>query len=430
MLEVASLPAFTEADPDTMGEGKLDPLGLAALAERLAELIGPAMTARMARPRFLTAVAVCAQVTESLMDDTGVDGTIPELAFEWHFVEGLVRATDLPPEARNNVPGTAKAGLARRNGVRMTGPGYLKTPTVFGFNGVYRPLAQGLGVIGRGGNVDELGYALLRAWEREQGMAGFIARQPGSPGGAMRLNLEKAVAKTLRQEKAAGPHQLSVELARCLRPDKPGRRERDAIWKALVEPAQPVRAELLESLLTVEEGDDERGTLARVRSSSGLSRSLRDAIDSIDAYEQVANLLLTAFDSIRFECSSNGIRPVKPVDLARANDALAEVSNDLPSAVARARRALSKMGPGPEFNVELGRFEENHSPGELIGALLDRHEQVQAGKGGKRPWFERHPDGLIVRLGYELIEPRPEVEPRYRHPYRVDAMLSFIEDLN
>lgn len=51
-----TLPFVTAADPDRAGEGSLDPLGLARIAERLADELAPEVTARMSRVHFVTAI--------------------------------------------------------------------------------------------------------------------------------------------------------------------------------------------------------------------------------------------------------------------------------------------------------------------------------------------------------------------------------------
>ena len=60
-LSLLSLPELSEADPQLAGEGTLDPVGLAPIADRLAELLVPGVRSRMQRIRFLTAAAVGAQ---------------------------------------------------------------------------------------------------------------------------------------------------------------------------------------------------------------------------------------------------------------------------------------------------------------------------------------------------------------------------------
>ena len=64
----SGLPFLTLPDPEIETEGALDPLGLSAIGDRLADEILPGLRARMARPRFLTAIAVSAAVCEGLED--------------------------------------------------------------------------------------------------------------------------------------------------------------------------------------------------------------------------------------------------------------------------------------------------------------------------------------------------------------------------
>ena len=62
-----------------------------------------------------------------------------------------------------------------------------------------------------------------------------------------------------------------------------------------------------------------------------------------------------------------------------------------------------------------------------IEAIMSHHEAVQASKPpGKRPWFERSDRGYYVRPPYRRDD---EILPDPIHPYRIDAMRRFIEDL-
>jgi hypothetical protein len=47
-------PRFSEYDPGAVGEGSLDPLGLGAVADRIADRLAPGVRARMSHPRFVT----------------------------------------------------------------------------------------------------------------------------------------------------------------------------------------------------------------------------------------------------------------------------------------------------------------------------------------------------------------------------------------
>ena len=75
------LPFLSLPDPVASGEGALDPLGLSTIGDHLADWILPGLTARMNRPRFLTAIAVAAAVCDGLEDEISSDGCL------WIFVE-------------------------------------------------------------------------------------------------------------------------------------------------------------------------------------------------------------------------------------------------------------------------------------------------------------------------------------------------------
>src|SRR5262245_26918188 len=91
-MKHVSLPFLSLPDPVVTGEGVLDPLGLSALGDRLADWILPRLTARMSRPRFLTAMAVSAVVCDGLEEEIAADGVTPaHILFEWLLVESFAR---------------------------------------------------------------------------------------------------------------------------------------------------------------------------------------------------------------------------------------------------------------------------------------------------------------------------------------------------
>ncbi len=55
------------------------------------------------------------------------------------------------------------------------------------------------------------------------------------------------------------------------------------------------------------------------------------------------------------------------------------------------------------------------------------HEAVQEAKE-KRPWIERVEPGFVARPPYYTSD-EPPIEGEYIHPYRVEAISSFIRDL-
>ena len=140
------IPVLSEYDPIELSEGSLDPLALYPIADRLAVKLVPGIRERQLHPLFLTAIAAGAHLCAAYDDDhVANDGQSPPWqVFEWYVVEGIVRA------AKNGItglPGRLKASDAIRAGAHLSAARYLKTPNVFGFNGVYRLLARTLGII-------------------------------------------------------------------------------------------------------------------------------------------------------------------------------------------------------------------------------------------------------------------------------------------
>ena len=137
------LPRFSAYDPGAVGEGSLDPLGLAALADRIADRLAPGVRARMSQPRFVTLSAVGALACRRLSDVISTDGkTTFDLSFEWLVVESFARDRRANSRERAmGIPGILKARRALEAGRRLSSENYLAGPRVFGFTGVYRPFS-------------------------------------------------------------------------------------------------------------------------------------------------------------------------------------------------------------------------------------------------------------------------------------------------
>src|SRR5437867_2251200 len=118
-----ALPFLTAPDPAVSGEGAIDPLGFATVGDRLADWFLPGMTARMIRPRFLTAIAVSAVVCEGMEEEIAADRVTPaHVVFEWLLVEGFARAADRSDVRQT--PGIDKASEARYAGLPMSTKAY------------------------------------------------------------------------------------------------------------------------------------------------------------------------------------------------------------------------------------------------------------------------------------------------------------------
>lgn len=301
------IPYRSEADPEVQGEGSIDPLGLLALADRLAEWILPGMTARMWRPRFLTAIAVASVVVEPFEEALAKDGTTPPwLIFEWYFVEPMTRREESNGGLRR-IPGIDKARQAVADKVPMNPDRYLKTPKVFGFHGVYKRLASHIGIVDSHLTLSEAGYRLVRVWEGEQGLTGFSdnTRSEGE-GPKIRRTLRDAIQTSLEtgQTERQGAWPGASFLVDHLMPHRIGKREGRLLWDLLLDAQAEPRGEIFRSLHNSDllrvfsENGSERILIQRLRSR--VSEKLRCRIEAIEAYEGFCRLLQEVLDRMRF----------------------------------------------------------------------------------------------------------------------------------
>jgi hypothetical protein len=430
------MPYRTLADPETQGEGSIDPLGLATLADRLADWILPGMTARMWRPRFLTAMAVTFLVVEPMEDELARDGLSPPwLVLEWHYVEAMAAVKDAEGRLRR-LPGIDKARQALRDGVPMNADRYLKTPKVFGFHGVYKRLGRHLDIVDDGPLLGENGYRLLRVWEEEQGLEGFAdPERPEGDAVKIRRVLRDAVREAMEAGHAvrSGSWPGAAFFVEHLAPNRTGRREAAFLWELLVQPEDEPRGEIFrmvrEPALRREfaEDESERQLLATLRDrvSIGLGRRL----DAIEAYEGFCRPLQEAWDRLRYLSTIRRPSVVQAEDVAR-DARSAEIARMLGAAIEKARDALAESPIAADFEALARQFGEVRTGQDLFHALWTHHREVQRRKPpeGKRPWFEETADGaLVVRPPYRADEVPPREE--YVHPYRLFSVSSFIDDL-
>lgn len=422
-----TLPFVTDLDPDRAGEGSLDPLGLARLADRLADGIAPEVTARMSRIRFVTAIAVCSQLLGEPADILSTDGTPAYLAFEWHIVESFVRVP--PASGADAVPGIQKARARLRDRRRhLNGPSYLETPKVFGFHGVYKRIARDMELVDENLVLLPRGDELVASWEREQQLEGFARRLPRTRGGRLALQLKGQVERALDKggvELGRGSQWWPV-ISGALGPGDAGTRERRQLWGWLIDRRREVRREI--ALLIGRDRDsstDERGAVEQLLGET-LSGELRTRLLAIDAFEAAVRPLDDGFRLLR-SIATQRIPSVVAAADAATNPTMREIAGSLPGAVRSASERLERVGLAGDFEAELGHFAEPLPADQLVEAILDRHDDVQRRKG-KRAWFEREDQGFAVRGIGRLDDP---FAPRsaYLHPYRIFALRSFARDL-
>jgi hypothetical protein len=423
-----TLPDLSAYDPPVAGEGSLDPMGLAAISDRLADRLVPGLRARMQRVRFVTATAIGSMACETLADELPVDGvSTPAICFEWLVVESFVRrlaANEVPP----GVPGSSKARSVVNRKQRLSAASYLKGPAVFGFNGVYKPFAVDAGVVGAELEPGPRCAELTRAWEGEQGFVGFTDSVPGTEGGRLRGQIRDQVRDALRTGRCcANPGGwLFGRLAAALHPDHAWPAERQALRQLIFDGEHETRSELAALLEGVESELHEAEYLEAVRAS--CSAALGAIVDAVIAYEQFAARVDAAFRTMCSVSYSMGAQPLTPAKV-KGHDMIVRCARGLPDHYRRAAETMAAIGAEGGLEERLGDFAIPRSPSELVELLFEHHERIQAAKmpNGKRPWFEPLRDGWVVRGQYGTAE-QPELGPWFVHPIRVTALRRFLAD--
>jgi hypothetical protein len=423
-----ALPELSEYDPPVAGEGSLDPMGLAAISDRLADRLVPGLRARMLRIRFVTAMAVGAMACETLADEIAADGiSTPSICFEWLVIEAFVRRLSVQQVPRG-VPGSQKARAVVKRGQRLSAATYLKGPSVFGFNGVYKPFAVDSGITGRDLDPGPRCVELVRSWEVEQNRVGFADAVSGTEGGRLRARVRDQVRNALQQRRCTtNPGSwLFRQLATALHPDEAWPGERRVLRSLVTDRQHDARAELAAKVVGIEGDLTEAEILTAIRPS--CSEALGYIVDAVEAYERFAALVDAAFRTLCSVSHSMGTQPLTALHVA-GNELIVRCATELPNRYRAAAERMAAISAESGIEQRLGEFAVRRSPAELFDLLLTHHEQVQAGKppNGKRPWFEPFRNGWVVRAPYGTAE-QPQLGPSFMHPVRIGALRRFLQD--
>jgi len=419
-----TLPQLSAFDPPVAGEGSLDPLGLAAFADRLANAIVPDVRARMGHIRFVTATAVGALAWESLIDEPPGDGvSTPSICFEWILLEALFRRRSA--EVPLGIPGSQKARLVIASNGRLDARNYLKSPNVFGFVGVHKPLSVGMHVVDAELRPAERCLDLAAAWAADKGMPGYVDEIPATAGGSLRARLREAIRNSLRVGACAVPamSHLLGELANTMMPSDMGSNERRVLRSWLRDPAVPLRDEAARLLEGLEPNGGDEALLEAILPLA--SADLRPHLQAIEAYEALSRALDLAFNQIRYLSTSHGATAVTLATLG-ADAILARCAHELPRLYQEASEALAVVGREGELETTLGAFGPSLAAAEMATTLFAHHDAIQKAKPprGKRPWFEEYGDGWVVRQNYrQLVPPEPAT---FLHPVRLVTLCGFM----
>ncbi len=423
-----TLPELSEYDPPVAGEGSIDPMGLAAISDRLADRLVPGLRARMLRVRFVTAMAVGSIACETLADELPADGvTTPAIAFEWLTIEGFARR--LPPnQMPQGVPGSLKARTVVNRKERLSARTYLKGPSVFGFNGVYKPFAVDARVVGPELEPGPRCAELVRAWEEDQGFQGFTDAVPNTDGGRLRGTIRDQVRDALRAGRCSTNPSSWVfgHLASALHPDHAEHRERHVLRTLVTDDEHDTRAELARHLMTVEGDLTEAETLALIRPSR--STALGAIVDAVVAYEEFAARVDAVFRTLVAVSHSMGAQPLTPTHVEK-HELIVRCARELPSHYKLAVERMAAIDASGGVEGILGEFAIPRSPADLVELAFEHHASVQAQKppNGKRPWFEPVRQGWVVRSPYSKPD-LPQLGPWFVHPVRVAPLRRFLGD--
>jgi len=429
-----SLPRFSDYDPAASAEGSIDPLGLYAIADSLALQLIPGIRERMIHPRFLTAMAAGNVVTRDFDEDMlAADGqTEPYLVYEWHVVEGLVR-TRGKEESFGGIPGTLKVKNSIRQNLPLSAARYLKNAGTFGFHGVYRVLAKNLDIV-TDGILGETGYELLKEWEDEQDLNGFLS---GSNGNGhhryrqIRTAVEKAISKgAVAKSPAWGGWSFFGD---HLYPRQIGTREAEIIIRALVSDQESTRSQVIRFLASRDGHQILSGSKSERRFHEALRPHMDEAgknlLDAISYYEKFSRYIQDAFnDCLHVMTKQKGKTSLSA--LAKEATCLS-ASENVPMLFQEVADRLEPFKESARFLNTFNAFSEHGDTGDWIEILLNHHITVQRRKppNGRNSWFERFDDGTyIVRTAYTRNEPAKR-DDSYVNAYRSGPLYSFLYDL-
>jgi hypothetical protein len=426
-------PFLTKYDPPGSSEGTLDPLGLYLIADQLATKLVPAVRERMLRVRFLTAMTVGSLVTEGMECNPRHTETPPYLVWEWLVVEAIVRSFG-NDSAIWGVPGIDVTRKAISRYGYVDHRSYLKTPRVFGFNGVYKRLATHLGLVDTHLLFREpKGEELIYNWSKDIGIGSF------NPSHALCAKWKKAVESSLRpsppRTKAGWNAADWKELATAFLPQGAGAKEKTWLKENLLS-GEERGLEAFPNIwkLVAQYGKDaveidERDLHSKLRLVEPRYDGL---VRVIDAYETFSRLLTEGFEILRMEATGKETQGFIFSSLTDV-DEFSKLAKKAHAAFQSAAIALTDLGIafGVRFDERFKRFSEFMSPSDFVAALCEHHEKIQKGKSreGKRPWFDRlGEDRIYLRRNYRL-EKRQDPVNAYVHDYRAKPIHRFYRDL-
>jgi hypothetical protein len=427
-------PSLTSYQTLENSQGTLDPLGLYSIADRLASRLTPDLRERMKHPRYLTAIAVGAVIcSEFDEDELAIDElSSPWQVYEWYVASGLVKRFDKDASKQLlGLPGREKTTRAMKEGLPLSAIRYLKTPTVFGFHGVYRTLAKGIGLID-GNQIGDFGAELVDTWQKEQSLNGFRIGISGTAGIDFRKKMEEAVRAGLKTGAVAKPWtwEFYNKLADSLAPKSPGKEEAALLYNRLLAGETASRAELMSFLLSpkgqdmIKTGSEKNLHTAFLK----LSPECKPLLLAIQSFEEVCRLLYNAFYEILqwMEAHQNkaGLAQLSTLHFVK------KACNELQFAFNETDRLLEPYTyEAALFSEHFALLRERFQPADWVKLLFEHHFRIQKNKppNGKAPWVLEHSSNVFL-LNTSMAS-AGILKDDYVHQYRGYTLQSFMKDL-
>ncbi len=429
------LPRLSAYDPGAEGEGGLDPLGLGAIADRIADVLAPGVRARMSQPRFVTLTAVGATAYQGLRQLTADEGkTTVDFAFEWLVVEAMVRhpygTGDNTLTRYSGVPGNEKAQRAIRAGERLNRRTYLNGPRVFGFTGVYRPFSRDAGVLTLEDQPGGKAVELIRAWERDFGLDGYVDGVPGTSGGQLRKDITDACKRSLEKAECAAPPtgELLRELSDYLAPREAHANERRALRGLITNSEHEIRDELTAKLAQSPPPERMSQRELALHLAPGTTASTHRALQAAIAYEEAVTAADNAFRRfVAYTTQQHGsvISPLEALQTPQLANSAAKIGDLVQRAVA-AVAELDDVALSNEAAHALRLFAARVTPVQFLDGLIERHEEVQANKR-KLSWLDQIESDWTVRTPYRNQSGDLDDEV-WTHPMRLTTLARFVAE--
>jgi hypothetical protein len=426
------LPVLSAYDPPASGEGSRDPLGLEAVAERLASAYLPDVTSRMHRIRALTVIAVGAHVCDPFADEYTADGSAPAwLVFEWVWAEATARSR---AEA-SSIPGIATTKSRVSAGERLSTRNYLKGAISMGLHGSYRTLAEAAQVIGPEGRLDDLGERLVHAWAHDQKLTDFIGDY-ASRSRELQF-LRDAVRRSLVVSACDAPRTGNAvwRLQRHLTPAFAGRCRHERTRLAEILRADDCRAATLELLAEPSVSARRDDLIAQITEAAARAGSrseepfpqIASALRALIAFERFSTIVVTAFDLLRYQSTVRLRRPLPLTELIDPRHT--ELAERIQPLIRACDKRFDAVDADEQRQRALDAFRGVTDDRTLVEAVMGRHLETQRakGSGGKLPWFECG-DRVVVRGAYTLLD-SPGSPGDLLHQTRLPNAAAFLREL-